>query len=345
MGLKFKETRALFNRVLNNKMIEADVEKGVVSDEETITAICQKTFGEEGSLPNRQYLEVFNGLIIEKANEIAKPLVTNLLGLLANTEVRTRGNIKKILLPRKIKSKMIWSASGAGVDLMQVGGKKSVLAIPATITGGFSYETQDFAKSAVENFKALVQDVANEKLRIYIAQVVALTDAAIASGDIPANNVITGSNTSITDYNKLASRAARYGGRPTLMADTIMIDDLATKINGDAALTKLISDQYADELLTALNVTTLGRTTAFNLVNPFTDDKNTKVDLDVQKGYIVAGEGNQLPFDITEYGTLQQSDYATFEDGRVMVKLQQDVSIKLVYTANFFCLIDNALTL
>lgn len=340
-----KKTLDLFKRVYNNKMIEADAEKDIMGDAEAIKAICKKTFGDGGSTPSPEMLHSFNELVIETAEEVAKPLVSDLLSMLANTRTATRGNVVQINLPRKLRSKVIWSANGSDVDFIRVEGREKIMATPATFTTGYSYDPLDLVQDSVDTFREMVSDIAEAKLRLYMKQVASITETAVTNVDIPANNVISGSNTSITDYNSLVSRASRYGGRPLLIADPVMINDLAGKQPASTDLVKVISDQYKDELLIATNVTTIGRSTAMNLVNPFIDDENTMVELDVQKGYIVAGEGSQKPFTIVEYDGMRQANYASFEDDRVFIKIAQDASIQLVHTSNFFYIKDTALTL
>ena len=339
-----ESTKALFKRVYNNEMILSDTEKNILGDEAEIKAICQEVFGDGSVEPSPDALHSFNQLVTELGDEIAKPKVTNLLSLLANEKNAKRGTLVKIDLPKKIKTKVIWSANGSTVDFKRVEGRDSIVAEWKTFTSGYQYDPLDLVTNTVETFNKLVNDVADAKVRLYMKELATMVDAGVSSADIPANNVISGSNTSISDYNKLASRAARYGGRPVLIADSVMIDDLASKQVADTNLSKIISDRYSDELLLALNVTQVGRTNAFNLVNPFSDKDNTLTELSVQKGYMVAGENGEKPFTIISYGGLRQETTKNFEDGRVFVKIAQDVSINLVYTSNFFYIKDTALT-
>lgn len=342
--LKHDETKALFKRVYNNKMVEANTAENILGDEAEIKAICEKVFG-NGSLPDPSMLHSFNELVIQLADEVAKPMVTDMISLIANTRTATRGNVVQIETPRKIKAKVIWTANGSGVDLIRVEGKSSVIATPATFTAGFYYEPLDLVQNSVESFRKLVQDLAEAKLRLYMKEIAKLIDGAVASTKIPTNNVINGANTTIASFNTIVSRASRFGGRPMLIADPVMINDLANKIPADANLSKLISDGYKDELLLSLNVTQIGRATAMNLINPFIDGANTKVELNHQVGYMIAGEANQKPMAIVEYGGMRQKQQATFADERVELVIAQDASINLLYTQNLFYIKDTALTI
>lgn len=323
MKLDATKIKGLFSRVYSNKMEETDT-----SD---IKAYITKVFGDGGQNPDPSMLHQFNQLVVETADEIAKPMVTNLLGLFANVDNETRGNIKELRIPQKNKAKVVWSASGSGVDLVRVEGRKSIFAVPAHLSTGFYYEPLDLVKESEEAFRKLVNDVANAKIRLYLDKVNELTAKAIASGKIPAANVKTGSNVTLQEYNKVASVLQRYGGRPIFVADSLLIDYFAMQQATDAGFSNLLTDGIKDELLTALNPSRIARTTAVNLVNPFTDATNSKVELPVNKGYMFAGGVEQKPFSIVEYGGLRQMVEQDIEDERIKMKITQDVSINLVF--------------
>ena len=312
MSLKIEEMKKLFNRVYEDKMIEDNETK--LHDSESIKAVCQKVFGDGGVNPNPALLHDFNNLVVEMANEVARPMVTEMLGFFANVTPATRGDVKQIKVPNKIKSKVMWSANGSGVDLIRVAGMKNVPAVPQTFTAGFYYEPLDLVQNSVDAFRTLVNDLAEAKVRLYMKEISKVTQAAVTATTIPTNNVVSGSNNSITDYNKLASRLARYGGRPVLVADPLMIDDLALKQVTDANLGKIIPEAYKGELLNSLNITKIGRTIAVNLVNPFIDDHNSLVELNVQEGFMFTGESAQKTFEVVEYGGMRQMTETHIED-------------------------------
>jgi len=343
MSLNATEMKKLFNRVYKNEMIEDAETK--LHDSDSIKAVCQKVFGDGGQTPDPSMLHQFNNLVVELAEEVAKPLVTEMLGFFANKVSATRGDIKQIKTPNKIKAKIVWSANGSGVDLIRVGGMKSIVAVPKTFTAGFYYEPLDLVQDSVNNFRALVNDLAEAKIRLYMKEISKLTSAAVSATTIPTTNVISGSNTSIIDYNKLASRLGRFGGKPVLVADTLMIDDLAMKQVSDATIGKIIPESAKIELFSAMNITAIGRTTALNLVNPFLDATNSTVELNVQEGFMFAGEASQKPFTVVEYGGMRQFTEQNMEDERIKLKLNQDASIVLVYAETLGFIKDTALTL
>ncbi|QWU14431.1 hypothetical protein SAMN04487895_101743 [Paenibacillus sophorae] len=318
-----QKIKGLFSRVLDTKNTSND-------DAEDIKAYCSKVFGDGSKTPDPSMLHQFNNLIVEEADKIVKPKATKVLDLLAAFVPRNRGDIYQYNISKEHKAKVVWAALGTGVDLIRVDGKKSKVATPASFQTGFSYEPLDLVNDSIENFRKLVDDVGEAKIRLYMQQVSKLMQAAISAGDIPAANVKTGSNLGLADYNKVASTLQRYGGRPVFVADTLLIDYFAQQATG-AGYKDLLTDDLRTELRTALNPTSIGRTTAVNLVNPFTDETNSKVEIPVNEGYMMAGAVNQKPFIIVEYGGMRQYTEQDPSDERIKLKITQEAAIELLY--------------
>jgi hypothetical protein len=314
--------KGLFSRVINNKMEE--------NDEHDIKELITKVFNDGYSNPDPSLLHQFNDVLVQTADEIAKPIVTDMLSLFATTQNQQPGNIVDIKIPQKNKAKVVWTASGSGVDLVRIAGRKHVPAVPAHLSTGFYYEPLDLVRESVDYFHQLVNDVANAKARLYLDKVYELIAAAVVSGKIPAANVISGDNLTIAQYNKLASTISRVaGGKSIFVADSLLIDYFLNQ--QVTASPNLLSDALKDEILTQLNPSAIGRTTAVNLINPFTDETNSKVELPVNKGYFFSGGTNVKPLQIVEYGGLKQLTNQDIEDERVVLKITQDASINLVY--------------
>jgi hypothetical protein len=314
--------KGLFSRVYNNTMEETDYAD--------IKELIKKVFGNGDSNPDPSLLHQFNEVVVKTADEIAKPQVTDLLGLFANKQSAKRGNIVEIKIPQQNKAKVVWSATGSGVDLVRVEGKKSIIAVPAHLSTGFYYEPLDLVTDSVDYFRKLVDDVANAKLKLYLDKVYAMIAASVTSGKIPAANSVAGSNLTIAQYNKLASTISRVaGGKTIFVADTLLIDYFLDQ--QQSAKPNLLTDRIREEIISALNPSEVGRTVAMNLVNPFTDDNNNKVELPVNKGYMFSGGTNKKPFEIVEYGGLRQQTAQDIEDERVVMKITQDASIQLIY--------------
>lgn len=341
MAYDSTKLKGLFSRVYKNEMIENE-EKGLF-DEKDIKAYVKKVFGDGSTTPDPSLLHQFNEVVVQTADEIAKPMVTEMLGYFANVQNRQRGQIVQINIPKKNKAKVVWSANGSGVDLVRVAGQDKKIAIPHTFSTGFYYEPLDLVADTVTAFQDLVNDVANAKVRLYLSEIYKLIDAAVANSDIPAANVEQGSGKTIADYNKIASVLQRYGGRPVFVADTLLIDHFA----GDKASENpvLVPDGIKEELYSALNITNIGRTTAVNLVNPFTDETNSDTELPVNKGFMFAGSVSQKPLSVVEYGGMRQFTEQDPEDERVKIKLVQEAAIEFLFGEAIGIIEDDAITL
>lgn len=333
--LDYTKLKSLFTRVVNNKMEE--------NDRQDIAEYCKKVFG-TGYTPDPSMLHQFNNLVVQTADEIAKPTVTNLLNVLADFASVAPNTVRQYNIPQKNKAKVRWSANGSGVDLVRVEGKKKEVAVPRTFATGFYYEPFGDG-DYVEQFNKLVNDVADAKVRLYMDTIAKLVSAAVSSGKIPNANVLSTSNTTLTQYNKLASVLARYGGRPIFVADTLLIDHFAQQQATDATIKTLLTDKIKEELLTSLNPSTIGRTTAMNLVNPFVDETNSKVELPVNVGYMFAGDVSQKPFVVTEFGGLRQLTEQNIEDERIKMKIVQDADVQLIFGEAIGYIKDDAVTL
>lgn len=345
MALKVKDNEILnlFDRVYNNKMIID--EKTGINDEEDIKKYCQMVFGDGSLNPDPSALHQFNNLVTKQADEVAKPMVTDIVGILANMQNEKRGNVVEYELPSKRKARFVWSANGVGVDLIRVAGKEKEVAVPRTFNTGFYYEPNDLVQDSVQAFKDLVNNLAEAKVNLYLKEINKLIIAAKNSQKIPANNIKEVSNITLADYNKLASTLGRYGGRPLFIADTLLIDHIAMQQATTEGYKNLLTDKYKAELLNSLNITTIGRTDAMNLVNPFVDDKNSITELPVDTGYMLAGEGRLKPFRIVEYGGMRQTSYVDFETERVMMKIFQDAAIVLVFANTLGYIKDDSIKL
>lgn len=322
---KYSETKLqeLFQRVLNEKTTS-------VEDSGDIKEYITKVFGNGSVTPDPSMLHQFNNLIVKEADKIAKPKVSKISDLLATFVQRERGDIYQYTIPQDRKAKVVWAALGTGVDLVRVDRRKSKVATPEHFQTGFTYEPLDLVKESVDNFRKLIDDVSEAKVRLYMQQISKLMQAAISSSLIPAANVKTGNNLTLADYNKIASTLQRYGGRPVFTADTLLIDYFAQQ-QATGTYKDLLTDNLREELRTALNPTSIGRTTAVNLVNPFLDETNSSVELPVNEGYMVAGSVSQKPFIIVEYGGMRQFTETDADLERVKMKIAQEAAIELLF--------------
>lgn len=345
MALKFKdgELLNLFDRVYNNRM-KVDEKLGV-NDEEDIKQYCQKVFGDGELNPDPSALHQFNNLVVKQADEVAKPMITDIVGLLANLQTEKRGTVIEYELPSRRKARFVWSANGVGVDLIRVAGKKKEVAVPRTFSTGFYYEPEDLVQDSVQSFRDLVNSLAEAKVNLYLKEINKLIIAAKNAQKIPEKNIKEVANVKLADYNKIASTLGRFGGRPLFIADTLLIDHIAMQQSTTEGYSNLLTDKHKAELLNSLNITTIGRTDAMNLVNPFVDEDNSVTELPVDTGYMLAGEGKLKPFRVVEYGGMRQTSEVDFETERVMMKIFQDASVVLVFANTLGYIKDQSIVL
>ena len=333
MRLNENKLYGLISRVYNNKMEE--------NDHRDIVEYTKRVFGDGSFNPDPSMLHQFNNLVVKKADEVAKPMMTDILSIFATFESARRDEIVRYEIPQQTRTKFRWSANGSGVDLVRVEGKRYETAVPKPFSIGFYYEPFGMIRDAAEGIRNLINDIANAKVRLYIDEVYKLVDSAILSGKIPAANVLAGDNLNLKQYNKIASILSRYGGRPIFVADSLLIDHFAMQQATDTTFKELLTDPLRSELAHSLNPTTIGRTTAVNLVNPFIDDQNTKVEYPVNVGYMLAGTQKQKPFVIVEFGGMRQLGEQDIEDERIKIKLVQDADIVLIFGQTLARIVEN----
>lgn len=337
MAWKTNELEDLFTIVLN--------EKTSTDEKETdLKRYINEVFG--NGIPSQHELHQFNNLVVKKAEDIARPKATEILTLLADYENAGQVAVYQYNIPKEHKIKAVWSANGSSVDHVHVEGHETRIASPATLQTGIYYEVKSLVQDDVNYFRKLVSNVADAKIQLYWNTISKLFNAYVADGTIPTQNVVTGANVDIVDYNKLASKLQRFGGRPIFIADTMLIDKIAFQQATNAAFQNLLTDNVKSELLNSLNVATIGRTTAVSLMNPFVaGSKNTKTELPINEGYMLAGDVGMKPFKIIEFGGLEQ--YTTFDSKfkRVEINLNQEVAIEFVQGDAVGYVKDTALTL
>ncbi|MCD3340452.1 phage morphogenesis protein, partial [Clostridium botulinum C/D] len=120
---------------------------------------------------------------------------------------------------------------------------------------------------------------------------------------------------------------------PVLIADINLIDALALA-QGSAEVGGIknifLSDELKNSLLRDINIDKVSRTTCIPTDNPFIDDKNSKVDLPVNEGVMLAG-GKKSPFKITEFGGLRTAqDMPSIENETVYMKIDYRLDVTLL---------------
>lgn len=338
--------RELGVRVYTNKMITEKNAEGVLvnKDEMEIREIVNKTFG-KGS-PSPENLHLFNQLLVETAEEIARPKVQQILGLIANFTYVPAGTVKVVEMPKTVEPKWMYTAKGTGVDLERIDGSitRRVMT-PESITYGAYYEITTFMADPVRAFNDAVNALAQAKVDLYFEEVMRVMEAAISSAEIPANNVLSGSNLTLAQYKKLESTMIRLtGGRPTLVGDIAMIDHFAMQAVG-ADYKDLLTDEVRDMLREDLVPSKFSKTVAIPFDNKYIDEANSKVRFDVTKAYVFPGAySGRLPFEIAEFGVQRQYSTVDPETERVQLKIVLEKAVSLVNGRYIGCVSDDSIT-
>lgn len=332
-------------RIFNNKMImESNTEGEMVNkDLKDITEICNRTFG-NGS-PSPENLHLFNQLLVETAEEIAKPRVAQLLNTLADFSTVPAGTVKMVEMPKTVEPKFMFTAKGTGVDLERIDGSITrKIATPESMTYGATYEITTFMADPVKAFNEAVAKLAEAKLEYYFGRVMEMLKAAVASAEIPAKNVQNGSNLSLTDYKKVENTMIRLtNGRPLLLADIALINHFADQI--PTVQKDLLTDDLRDMLREDLVPSKISKSVAVSFPNAWIDEENSKVKFDVQTGFVFPGSANgKKPFAITEFGTKRQYSTIDPELERVNLKIVFESNIMLVNGRYIGAVIDDSIT-
>ena len=341
-------------RIYSNTMLEKKDESGkvVLSDNDAIKALVSKTFSTGGEINNLEQLRVFNRLIVETADEQAEARVEPIINMIS--DYARVGRYDKIVyeLPKQARISMALTASGAGVDFVRISpSQRKQPAKPETHQFGVYYNIERMISDPVNEFRNAVNYVAEYKVKYIFNKIMSLVNKAVATGGIPAGQIEEDANIDIMDYRAIENKLLRYGrgAKPVMIADRNLIDSLAVKqatmslgVEGKEGL--LLTDDLKKELLNSAEITQILRTTAIATDNPFIDDVNSKVDLPVNEGVVLAG-GSKSPFIIREFGAMRVAQGAPdIEDERVNMKIDMKLDITLLLGQAIGYIKDTAVT-
>lgn len=325
-----KKVEDLMLRVFNNKMIEADEEKEIIGDDEAIKALCSKVFGDGSTTPDPSTLHAFNNIVVRVADIVAKPDVEKLLTYFANYQtVPVETQLVEYKRPHPVGLKFKWSAVGSDVSLKRVEAGTIDFIKLGDIQTGISYNPLTRSETCVENFKALVNDVASAKVRLIYEQIMSLIEKNIqGSGEIPTSQVVSKGNSTLADLTKVANIIARRtGGRPIFVADRTLIDYYAENIGTTA--TTLLVDSVKDAMYN-YELTNLRSCDAIPLDNKFIGDSE-KTEFPTNVGYVLGGvSGSKKPFEVILGGGLVQYTENNFVHGEVKMIIRQRLGIDLL---------------
>lgn len=331
MKIDNKQLEKLFKRVYNNEMyIDKVIDDKTYNDPEHLVTYMNSLYSSDRYEQEGKFWQ-FNDVLVKMAEEIARPAVTELLGILADVQRVTGVNSYEYVLPKKFKSTVVWSANGASADHVRLDNRETKVATPMKLQTGYYYEMSTLRSGDLEMIRTFVDGIAKAKIDKYMEMVTIIMRQAMADGRIPAKNVLTGANLTLKQYNQLASVLARYGGRPVFFADSLLIDKFANAYTTETGYDKLLTDSFKTELRESLQITRIGRTDAVSFVNPFIENTgNTKVQLPVNEGYMFAGNVGLKPFKVIEFDSMKQFTEVDYNIERVTVKLNQSVAIEFV---------------
>ena len=312
--INFDKVAELGKRIYNNTMLEKKDEHGkiVLSDEDAIKSLVEQTFTSDGDIRNLEQFRVFNKLIVETANTETKPKLEPILNLISDFQTVGRYDTVVYDVPKKARVKLALTATGAGVDFVRISPSQTRQAAkPQTHQFGVYYNVGEMISNPVNEFRNAVNYVVEQKVKYTFNKVMELVNNAKTVGDIPTDQVIEAANVDIMDYRKLENKLLRYGNgvKPVMVADRDLIDSLAIKqatanlgVTGKEGI--LITDELKQSILRDVEFTEVLRTTAIPTDNPFVDNKNSKVDLPVNEGIVIAG-GEKSPFKVRDYGQMR----------------------------------------
>ena len=211
---KNKALKNLGLNIYNNKFtLEEQADGSIVNKEEKeLIEICNRTFGH--GTPSPENLHLFNQFLVETVEEIAKPKVQTILGLMADFKTVPAGTVQVYRTPKSVQPKLLYTAKGTGVDLVRIAGHETIYhAVPKSYTYGGYYEITTFMADPVKAFKEAVDQLVQAKLDYYFERIFAVVEAAAGgAGKVPNANCVTGDNLGLEEFRKVENTMIRLTG-------------------------------------------------------------------------------------------------------------------------------------
>lgn len=333
-------SEGLFNRILNNKMVENDQTK--------FEAYMKEIFTPD-SIPSQHELQKFNAIIVKEAEVLAQQKSNELMQILASTERTARGNAYQYEIPQQLKAKFVLSSNGSSVEHVRVDNKASRTLVPREYSFGAYYELDALSGGSVERFNEIVSKVADSIVVTKFELVTKLFQEAVATQKIPTANQLQGANLTLDQYVKFTNRFARLGGQAVMVADTALIDQIALQQTTNTVYQQLLTDDVKRELREAMSVTKIGRTTALNLVNPYIistiGTANEQTQLPVNEGYVFSSGIGFKPIKLVEFGGVRQFSEFNKNLMRIEIDMKLDLALDFVLGETVGYVKDTALTI
>lgn len=318
-------------RVYNNKQVADEVR---MEDEDAIKKLCSAIFKADGSSVSEHDLTMFNNIVVKTATTVSEPDVQQLLKYFADNEnVPYDTQLVKYRKPVPKHIRFKWSSVGSGVSLKRVEtGTDNYVQIGQAQTA-ISYYPITNSATQVEDFRALVNDVAQARVQLIFEKIIELIEAGAKSGGvIPAKQCIEKGNSTLAEFDKAANMIGRRtGSRPLFIADRDLINyyaNLKTTAIGTNMPDALKSDFYSYE------VTNLGSTDAIPMINGYTTELGETPNFEVGVGYLVGGASSKKPFKTALAGGVTQETEKDIEAGRIKMLIRQKLGIDFLYAGN-----------
>ena len=77
-----------------------------------------------------------------------------------------------------------------------------------------------------KRFRKAVNDIAKAKVRLFVQQAMEVVKQGIASGNVPASQILDGTSTTLKNFKSVANKVSRRcgGGQVVFLADPELID-------------------------------------------------------------------------------------------------------------------------
>lgn len=336
---------AMAKRIYNNKMdVETDKEGNVISsDEGALIKMVNSAFTKNNEVNNIQAYKDFNKLIVSTAEALVEPDIQKTINLIAQYEKVGANDVKQYDL-KEIRTRVstAFTATGAGVDFTRIpASQKKVFAQPRKHQFGVKYNVSRMVSDPVNEFKNAVDLVGQEKVRYIMSQIFSILRSMVTASKIPTGQIASSAGITLADFRKVEASLLRYGRnvRPVMIADSLLINSLAEKqsavqVSGISTQPLFLTDELRQSLLRDIEIDQISKTMAIAIDNPFVDKMNSKVDLSVNEGIMVAG-GTNSPFRVTDFGDmaiLSDEMYNDIETEEVNMKISYKVDITLLLT-------------
>jgi len=329
-------------RIYNSKHETKELQ---LEDEKAIKALCSAIFPESGESASQHELTKFNNIVVKTATAISEADIQQLINYFAEVQnVNYNTDMVKYTkaVPKHIKFK--WAAAGSAVSLKRVEtGKEQYIEI-GTVQTGMSYNPLSNTQSQVDDFRALVRDVAASRVKLVYDTIMSLIAAGVAAGTvIPTKQCVAKAGVTMPEFDKVASIVGRRtGSRPLFVADRELITSFAGK------KATVVTTNMPDALKTDLydyELTNLGSADAVPLLNEFTTETGYDTQFPITTGYMFGSASGKKPFSVALAGGLTQKTEEDVEYGRIKMIVRQRLGVDFLYAQNIGVITDTAIVM